>query len=444
MLNTTSIKKPSSKKEESSKHGINSHIQQEMGITVDDKLLLQQAEKIVKKKGTKFQRALSLVDLSAKDMKPEIKEECEKEWSSTFVTDSPKGILSKITPNLAHYLVKFRTPNNRLSKGGRLRDYEKSMKNGRWNINGQGIVINTIGDVEDGGHRLTACYNSQESEAFDGFSTMVLIGQAVGSHETIDRGAPRTMSDDMEFEMELSKLLGITSNRAASPVISEVGSWIKAIYDTSRTLNWREDNRSKGKDGGGHTNPHQPLRQTKLDFMNTVWKSVMGNERLQKSILYFEKLTRQLPVELTVPLNSDKGRKFKFIRLKAIAVPLVQYHYLQPTKAEIFIDKLISGKDVSDEKVQLPSDLSLNSAARTLREYILTNRQGITNGGIGKKANSSNRTFNAIYHRIVSAINADFDDRDLSNLRETKIFFRDWKIPTESLDTDEDDNPIEW
>ena len=147
---------------------------------------------------------------------------------------------------------------------------------------------------------------------------------------------------------------------------------------------------------------------------------------------------------LTVRLKSNKGRKFKFIRLKAIAVPLVQYHYLQPTKAEIFIDKLISGKDVSDEKVQLPSDLSLNSAARTLREYILTNRQGITNGGIGKKANSSNRTFNAIYHRIVSAINADFDDRDLSNLRETKIFFRDWKIPTESLDTDEDDNPIEW
>ena len=439
-----SITKPSSKKGESLQHGINSHIQKEMGISIDDKSLLLQAKKMVKKKGAKFQRALSLVDLAKKEMKLEIKEECEKKWLSTFVSEVPQGILTKITPSLAHYLVKFHTPNNRLSKGGRLREYEKSMKSGKWNINGQGIVINTKGNIEDGGHRLTACYNSQDLEGFDGFSTMVMIGQAVGSHETIDRGAPRTMSDDMEFEMELSTLLGITSNRAASPVISEVGSWIKALYDTSRTLNWRVDNRSKGKDGGGHTNPSQPLRESKLEFMNTVWKSVMGNERLRGSILYFEKLTRQLPVELTVPINSDKGRKFKFIRLKAIAVPLIQYHYLQPTKAEIFIDKLISGKDVSDDKVQLPSDLPLNSAARTLREYILTNRQGITNGGVGKRASSSNRTFNAIYHKIVSTINADFDNRDLVALRETKIFFRDWKIPMETLDTDEDKKTIEW
>jgi hypothetical protein len=387
---------------------------------------------------------VSLVDLAKKEMKSEIEKECEKKWLSTFVSDVPQGIPAKITPSLAHYLVKYRTPNNRLSKGGRLREYEKSMKNGKWNINGQGIVINTQGNVEDGGHRLTACYNSQALEGFDGFSTMVMIGQAVGSHETIDRGAPRTMSDDMEFEMELSTLLGITSNRAASPVISEVGSWIKAIYDTSRILNWRVDNRSKGKDGGGHTNPFQPLRESKLEFMNTVWKSVMDNERLRGSILYFEKLTRQLPVELTVPINSDKGRKFKFIRLKAIAVPLIQYHYLQPTKAEILIDKLISGKDVSADKIQLPSDLPQNSAARTLREYILTHRQGITNGGVGKRASSSNRTFNAIYHKIVSTINADFDNRDLSALRETKIFFRDWKIPMETLDIDEDKKSIEW
>ena len=417
-MDTISITKTSSEKEASSQTEINSHIQDEMGITVDDASLYQKAKAIKKKK--KFKRAISLEALAAREMKPEIKEKCEEEWLSVFVSETPRGFEAKITPDLAHFAIKYHTPKCRLTTSASLKKWERAMQKGTWSLNGQGIVVNTKGNVEDGCHRLVSCFNAQAQEGFEGFNTMVMTGQPVDSHETIDRGKSRTTSDDLEFEIDLSKFLMLEGARNKQPITKEVTTWACYIYNTSRTLLWQKE----GSLAGGINNKKPTLEETRL-----ICSEIFQNERWKNSIKYYEKMTRELPTELTCALGSDGGKRFKFIRLKGTAVPLIQYLYLQPVKAKLFINKLINGKSVSSEGLFV--DLPKYDPATTLRNYILFNRNTL-----GKGAGN----FASLYHRVYAAISADYKGNELKVLKEKRAWFRDWTIPKLSLETEGEDN----
>ena len=98
-----------------------------------------------------------------------------------------------ITPQMAEELLKRNRHNRTLRYNDVLR-YAQQMINGRWKKTGEPIIITDQGEVEDAGHRLTACYLSGAS-----FETFVV---ADVPHDDqlfayIDNGVSRTGEDTL-------------------------------------------------------------------------------------------------------------------------------------------------------------------------------------------------------------------------------------------------------
>ena len=274
-------------------------------IKSDEKSALVKLDK--KAKAKVFKRVSSANALSLVPMSDSKKLELETFWVENFVNAEPKGFEATITPELAHYAVKYCMPRNRLTKSHALNKYCKAMLDGKWELNGVSIVVNTDGKIEDGGHRLTACYNSQLP-----LKTMVNIGQPVDAHKTIDRGQSRQLHDDLEFEEGLSSKLDIPAGQKGHTICRKIVGWMKAWRRTLQNPN--TDARVLGKDGTNST-----LYE---EIKNTICK----NPRTFNAIKVFEETTRTMPSELTV---SAKGNnRFEFIRLTGAATPLAQYIFL--------------------------------------------------------------------------------------------------------------------
>ena len=352
------------------------------------------------KKVSTFKRVSSANALKNVPLSDTKKEELEAFWIENFVSETPQGFEATITPELAHYVVKHCMPRNRLTKAYALNKYCRTMLDGKWELNGCSIVVNTEGKIEDGGHRLTACYNSQLP-----LRTMVNIGQPIESHKTIDRGAGRQLHDDLEFEFFLSSKLDIPAGAKGHTICRKVVSWMKAWRRTVTTTN----NNAKVlcKDGTSLRNGDT--------LTDEIKKTLCQNERIFGSIAAFEQMTRNMPSELTM---SAKGlNRFEFIRLTGAATPLAQYYYLQPEKATSFVKRLLNPYKIEDGNI---TPIASNDPASQVRKYLLDNR-GTVGNGMGK--------VEELYFRMVSAIHADYKDRKLQTLRQTKCWCPNWSIP---------------
>ena len=266
-------------------------------------------------------------------------------------------------------------------------------------MNGCSIIVNTEGKIEDGGHRLTACYNSQLP-----LRTMVNVGQPVASHKTIDRGAARQIHDDLEFEFFLSSKLDIPAGAKGHTICRKVVSWMKA---------WRKTITTTNNSLAVLCNPSSARGDVLTDEIKRL---LCENERIFASFAAFEKMTRNMPSEVTI---SSRGyNRFEFIRLTGAATPLAQYYYLQPEKATAFIDRILNPYKVDEEgKV---AHIAKDDPASQVRDYLINNR-GVVSNGMGK--------VEELYFRMVSAIHADYKDRKISVLRRTKCWFPNWSIP---------------
>jgi hypothetical protein len=107
-----------------------------------------------------------------------------------------------ITPAIATELLKRNTRNRGLSKGV-IERYARDMREGRWQVNGEALIIGVDGGLLNGQHRLYACIAA--GVAFQSFVTRGVVSE--GAFDTIDQGRPRTHADIHGMRGELNTAL---------------------------------------------------------------------------------------------------------------------------------------------------------------------------------------------------------------------------------------------
>src|SRR5271166_4328515 len=102
--------------------------------------------------------------------------------------------LELITPALAKELLLNAKKNRNLNEKT-VRRYADDMSAGRWQVNGQGIVIDVQGQMIDGQHRCSAIILSQKAQ-----NIFVVRGVATAAMETMDTGKARSLADVLTLE----------------------------------------------------------------------------------------------------------------------------------------------------------------------------------------------------------------------------------------------------
>lgn len=100
----------------------------------------------------------------------------------------------RMTPDMARDILKNNT-NNRNVKRDRVYLYASEMEKGRWQLNGESIVIDENGNLKDGQHRLMAVVKSQCTVP------MVLVTGVDADCSIYDRGSSRSVRDIMQINM---------------------------------------------------------------------------------------------------------------------------------------------------------------------------------------------------------------------------------------------------
>ena len=101
----------------------------------------------------------------------------------------------RMTPDMARAILK-NNPNNRNVKRDRVSLYASDMEKGRWQLNGESIVIDANGNLKDGQHRLMAVIKSQCTVP------MVVVTGVDADCNIYDRGSGRSVKDIMTMTME--------------------------------------------------------------------------------------------------------------------------------------------------------------------------------------------------------------------------------------------------
>jgi hypothetical protein len=99
-----------------------------------------------------------------------------------------------ITPHVAKEMLE-RMETNRPLSDATVSRYARDMAQGRWNNNGQGIVLSEDGTLLDGQHRLRAVLVSQTP-----ISMLVVRGADKKTFITMDSGKPRVLSDVLAIQ----------------------------------------------------------------------------------------------------------------------------------------------------------------------------------------------------------------------------------------------------
>ena len=92
----------------------------------------------------------------------------------------------RMTPDMARDILKNNT-NNRNVKRDRVSLYATEMEKGRWQLNGESIVIDENGNLKDGQHRLMAVVKSQCTVP------MVVVTGVDADCSIYDRGSSRSV-----------------------------------------------------------------------------------------------------------------------------------------------------------------------------------------------------------------------------------------------------------
>lgn len=104
-----------------------------------------------------------------------------------------KHEIIEITPERAQELLEHNTVNRPL-KDAAVKRYAKDMKEGRWEINGEAIMVSEEGTLLNGQNRLHACV-----EAGVPFTSLFVSGLNGNSLDTIDVGVPRSLADQLHW-----------------------------------------------------------------------------------------------------------------------------------------------------------------------------------------------------------------------------------------------------
>lgn len=99
------------------------------------------------------------------------------------------AIIADITPADAAFLLS-RNDGNRYLRPALARQFADDMAGGRWEFNGQSVVVSDTGELNDGQHRLNAAIDADFT-----LRTVAVFGVPRDSRATLDTGKHRSASD---------------------------------------------------------------------------------------------------------------------------------------------------------------------------------------------------------------------------------------------------------
>ena len=97
--------------------------------------------------------------------------------------------ISTISPHMAQVLL-GRNQINRKMRASTVHRYADTIKEGRWRLNGEAIVVSEDGSLLDGQHRLSAVV-----EASTPIRSILVTGVDASTFDTLDTGIVRTVAD---------------------------------------------------------------------------------------------------------------------------------------------------------------------------------------------------------------------------------------------------------
>jgi hypothetical protein len=123
---------------------------------------------------------------------PPAVENRELSWLAQRVAQGrkqPFSEIANITPTIAKHILDY-NPQNRLLRQGKIDEICSDILSGRWEMNGESVIIADTGELNDGQHRLLAIVQANK-----GVKTTVIFGVPRDSRFTVDMGAARTSGD---------------------------------------------------------------------------------------------------------------------------------------------------------------------------------------------------------------------------------------------------------
>lgn len=140
---------------------------------------------------------------------------------------SMHSVVVKLTPQLARELWEKNTSTFGSLDRHTVNRYASEMTRGRWQDNGESIVVSVDGYILDGQHRIAAVIQSGCT------ITVVLVLNVVASASTFDRGKPRQVSDYIQ------NALGIKNARLVATIAKFCVAYKKGLWG-QRSIQGRE------------------------------------------------------------------------------------------------------------------------------------------------------------------------------------------------------------
>lgn len=131
--------------------------------------------------------------------------------------EKPSASIVYVTPEMAERWL-ARNIKNRDLKERNIARFARDMMNGRWQITGEAIKFDTLGNLLDGQNRLTAVIAS-------GAVIPMFVVRGLGSEaqQVMDSGAPRSPKDALG-------LLDVSNAKDVAPVAAALMSWQSGFF----------------------------------------------------------------------------------------------------------------------------------------------------------------------------------------------------------------------
>lgn len=214
-------------------------------------------------------------------------------WLAQKVEQGRKAPFSEvvtITPEIAQHILDANYENRNVSQG-LIDQIAEDIEHGRWQMNGEAIVLAKNGELNDGQHRLRACIEAKSS-----IQTIIVFGVARDSRLTVDMGKPRTTGDFMGMQ-------GVKNANNVATIARLYDAYLKDYF--YRTAIWQ-------------------TKQYLLEF--------------------YHKHAKRLDAATTRAQNTYARR---VVGLPAYGAAFLIIHAANPVEAEIFFQRIQDGANLS-------------------------------------------------------------------------------------------------
>lgn len=135
---------------------------------------------------------------------------------------APFAEIIEVTPEIARHLLGH-NPENRKLYEGRVLEIAEDIVAGRWQVNGETIIVSKDGDLNNGQHRCNAIIFTDTA-----VQTLMFFGAERESRLTVDMGKPRSVGDFLGME-------NVANSNLAAAVAKLHLAWSRNVYGAGKT-----------------------------------------------------------------------------------------------------------------------------------------------------------------------------------------------------------------